>query len=56
MLIHHMQSVFCFKCNIEPKFPLARLQSESVGIRLIQQHIYESEEVQTDERFVSLCV
>lgn len=40
-------------CNISVKFPQARLQSESVGIRLIQQDIYESEEVQTDESFFS---
>lgn len=42
------------KCVLSPgvmRFPLARLQNESVGIRLIQQHIYESEEVQTDESF-----
>lgn len=35
------------------KFPLARLQNESVGIR---QHIYDREEVQTDESFVPVCL
>ena len=32
------------------------MQSESVGYRLVQQHIYESEEVQTDESFFPVCL
>lgn len=37
--------------NVSLKFQLARLQDESVGSILERQHIYESEEVWTDESF-----
>lgn len=47
----------CFVLGVMSlKFPLARLQNESVGIRLVLQHIYESEEVQTDESFFPVCL
>lgn len=48
MSVQQAQSVF-----ISMKFPLARQQKESVGIRLIQQHIDESEEMHKDESFFS---
>lgn len=67
MFLSAVKSICCqcqfMKCKlyfplhvISLKFPPARLQNESVGITLIQQHIYESEEAQTDESFFPVCL